>query len=144
MDSWLLTLIAFLPAAAGLALTLVKNEGVTRKAALGVSIAVFLLSVVLWSRLPVEEGFHFAFGADWIPAFGIRYAVGVDGIAAAMVVLTALLMPLAIQASSHQPRGFLIALLFLETGMLGAFIATDLFLFYVFWEAMLIPMYLII
>jgi NADH-quinone oxidoreductase subunit M len=61
-----------------------------------------------------------------------------------MVVLTAFLMPLAMRCSWHQPRGFMIALLFLETGMMGAFCATDLFLFYVFWEAMLIPMYLII
>ena len=144
MDSSLLTLIAFLPAAAGLALALVKNEGVVRKAALGVSLVVFALAAWLWFGLKPVEGMQFAFAADWVPAFGIRYAVGVDGIAAAMVVLTALLMPLAIQASSHQPRGFLIALLFLETGMVGAFIATDLFLFYVFWEAMLSPMYLII
>jgi NADH-quinone oxidoreductase subunit M len=144
MDSSLLTLIAFLPAAAGLALALVKHEGVVRKAALGVSLVVFALAAWLWFGLKPVEGMQFEFFRDWVPAFGIRYAVGVDGIAAAMVVLTALLMPLAIQASSHQPKGFLVALLFLETGMLGAFIATDLFLFYVFWEAMLIPMYLII
>ena len=144
MDSWILTLICFLPAAAGLALTFVKNEGLARKAALSVSIFVFLLSGWLWTAFQPTEAVQFAFKADWIPAFGIQYAVGVDGIAAAMVVLTALLMPLAIQASSHQPKGFLVALLFLETGMIGAFIATDLFLFYVFWEAMLIPMYLII
>jgi NADH-quinone oxidoreductase subunit M len=70
--------------------------------------------------------------------------MGIDGISLAMVALTAFLMPLAIRASWHQPNGFIIALLFLETGMLGAFCALDLFLFYVFWEAMLIPMYLLI
>jgi NADH-quinone oxidoreductase subunit M len=145
MDSWLLTLITFLPAAAGLALAPVKHEGLARKAALGVSLAVLGLSAWLWAAYdPAKAGLQLVQSADWVRVLNIRYAVGVDGIAVAMIALTALLMPLAIQASSKQPKGFLIALLFLETGMLGAFVATDLFLFYVFWEAMLIPMYLII
>src|SRR5947207_8714116 len=70
--------------------------------------------------------------------------MGIDGISCGLVAITAFLMPLAIRASWHQPNGFIIALLFLETGMMGAFCALDLFLFYVFWEAMLIPMYLLI
>ncbi len=145
MDGWLLTLITFLPAAAGLALALVKHEGLVRKAALGVSLAVLGMSIALWAEFdPAKAGLQLGHGVDWIRALNIRYAVGVDGISLAMVVLTALLLPLAIQASSKQPKGFLIALLFLETGMLGAFVAADLFLFYVFWEAMLLPMYLII
>jgi NADH-quinone oxidoreductase subunit M len=70
--------------------------------------------------------------------------MGIDGISLAMIALTAFLMPLAIRASWHQSNGFIVTLLFLETGMMGAFCAIDLFLFYVFWEAMLIPMYLLI
>jgi NADH-quinone oxidoreductase subunit M len=81
--------------------------------------------------------------ARYIP-IPIRYTVGVDGISLAMIALTAFLMPLAIRASWHQSGGFIITLLFLETGMMGAFVALDLFLFYVFWEAMLVPMYLLI
>jgi len=83
----------------------------------------------------------------WMPGFGIDYIVGVDGISLFLVLLTTLLMPIAILASwsvTEKVKEYLIFMLLLETGMLGAFVALDLFLFYVFWEVMLVPMYFLI
>ncbi|MBI2364049.1 MAG: NADH-quinone oxidoreductase subunit M [Deltaproteobacteria bacterium] len=83
----------------------------------------------------------------WMPAFGIEYLIGIDGISLFLVLLTTLLMPLAILASwsvKDRVKEYLIFMLLLETGMLGAFVALDLFLFYVFWEVMLVPMYFLI
>ena len=84
----------------------------------------------------------------WIPAWGIGYRVGIDGISLVMVLLTTFIMPLSVLASwryiTTRERGFYALMLTLLTGMLGVFIALDLFLFYVFWEVMLIPMYFII
>jgi len=83
----------------------------------------------------------------WMPAFGIQYIVGIDGISVFLVLLTTLLMPIAILASwsvQDKVKEYLIFMLLLETGMLGAFVALDLFLFYVFWEVMLVPMYFLI
>ena len=83
----------------------------------------------------------------WMPNFGINYIVGIDGISLFLVLLTTLLMPIAILASwsvQDKVKEYLIFMLLLETGMLGAFVALDLFLFYVFWEVMLVPMYFLI
>jgi len=83
----------------------------------------------------------------WMPAFGIAYIVGIDGISVFLVLLTTLLMPIAILASAsvaERVKEYLVCMLLLETGMLGAFVALDLFLFYVFWEVMLVPMYFLI
>ncbi|HEX2932258.1 MAG TPA: NADH-quinone oxidoreductase subunit M [Candidatus Binatia bacterium] len=83
----------------------------------------------------------------WMPGFGIDYFVGIDGISLFLVLLTTLLMPLAVLASwsvKDKVKEYLIFMLLLETGMLGAFVALDLFLFYVFWEVMLVPMYFLI
>ena len=83
----------------------------------------------------------------WMPAFGIEYIVGIDGISVFLVLLTTLLMPLAILASwpvRDKVKEYLVCMLLLETGMVGAFLALDLVLFYVFWEVMLVPMYFLI
>jgi NADH-quinone oxidoreductase subunit M len=83
----------------------------------------------------------------WMPAFGIEYSVGIDGISLFLVLLTTLLTPLAILASwsvQERVKEYLFFMLTLETGILGAFVALDLFLFYVFWEVMLVPMYFLI
>jgi NADH-quinone oxidoreductase subunit M len=142
MEIPLLTLLIFLPAAAGLALAGLKPERAefARRASLGVSLLTLGLAVFVWVKTDPAGGIQFAERHDWIRALGIRYSLGVDGVSAAMLLLTAFLMPLAIAASWRQPGGFVAALLFLETGMIGAFCALDLFLFYVFWEAMLLPM----
>ena len=83
----------------------------------------------------------------WMPGYGIEYIVGIDGISLFLVLLTTFLMPLAILASwpvKEKVKEYLVFMLLLETGMLGAFVALDLFLFYVFWEVMLVPMYFLI
>ena len=107
----------------------------------------------LWS-IKILSGFDGGSGAmqfleriPWMPSFGIEYIVGIDGISLFLVLLTTLLMPIAILASwsvQDRVKEYLVFMLLLETGMLGAFVALDLFLFYVFWEVMLIPMYFLI
>src|SRR6266581_72009 len=100
---------------------------------------------------PGGPAFQFVEIHQWIPQFGVHYAVGVDGIALVLIVLTAVLMPVVILASWHDVEGakhsvktYFGLLLVMETMMIGVFAATDVFLFYVFFEAMLIPMYFMI
>lgn len=94
-----------------------------------------------------EAGMQFVEKAEWIRAFGASYALGIDGISLFLVVLTAFLTPICVVASwkeGREPKRFMILLLALETAVLGVFLASDLLLFYVFWEAMLVPMYFLI
>lgn len=91
--------------------------------------------------------FQFGLKIPWIPSFGIDYSMGVDGISLFLVLLTTLLSPLAILASwsiQERVKEYFIFMLLLETGMIGVFVSLDLFLFYVFWEVMLVPMYFLI
>jgi NADH-quinone oxidoreductase subunit M len=117
--------------------------------ALVASVVVFIVSCFVWTGFdPDVAGFQMVEKAAWIPSFGISYQMGVDGISLLLVLLTTLLVPVVILASwtsiTERVKGFHISMLVLTTGMLGAFVALDLFLFYVFWELMLIPMYFII
>jgi NADH-quinone oxidoreductase subunit M len=94
-----------------------------------------------------QSGFQFAIDVPWIPSVGIRYQMGVDGISVFLILLATLLTPLAVLASwsiSDRAKEYFIFMLMLETGMIGVFAALDLFLFYLFWEVMLIPMYFLI
>ena len=153
MDSlpWLSILI-WLPVAGAAALVFVRSETAIRGVALGCSLAGLLIAAGLSAAFDPTAGaaMQFAESASWISAGGldIRYALGMDGIALSMVALTALLTPPVILASwrsvGDRVRGFHASLLLLEAAMFGVFLARDLFLFYVFWEAMLIPMLLII
>jgi NADH-quinone oxidoreductase subunit M len=109
----------------------------------------FAISVPLWWAFdPGTTAMQFEQLRPWIPAWGISYRIGIDGISLFMVLLTTFTMPLAVLGSfnyiKERERGFYALLLVLTTGMLGVFVALDLFLFYVFWEIMLIPMYFII
>jgi NADH-quinone oxidoreductase subunit M len=147
----LLTVVVFLPTAAALLLLLVPESRAraAKLLALSASVLELLLSLLLWVRFdPGSGAFQFEESADWIPALGISYAVGVDGISLLLVLLTTLLTPVSLLYSlSHvekSVRAFSIAFLVLETGMLGSLVALDLALFYVFWEVMLVPMYFII
>jgi NADH-quinone oxidoreductase subunit M len=147
----ILTLITFLPAA-GAALLLVlprRSEGLDRAVALLTALVTFALSLPLWWRFdPSASGMQFVESAIWIPRWDIGYRLGIDGLSLALVLLTTFLTPLALLSTRHaitdRVREFLFAMLLLETGMLGVFVATDLFLFYIFWEVMLVPMLLII
>jgi len=145
----LLSLIVFLPVASVPLLMLVRGDTAVRWAALVVTVADLLLAT--WLLLAFDASTHamqFRESVDWIPALGIAYAVGVDGISVLFVFLTALLGWICVLASwaaiDRKVKSFMISLLVMQTLMLGVFCALDLFLFYVFWEAMLVPMYVII
>jgi len=147
----LLTTITFLPVVGALAVACVprRAEAAVKQATLGASLATFAVSLGLWARFdPASADYQFAELRRWMPTLGVSYHLGVDGISVLLVLLTTFLMPLAVLASWNSVetrwKEFGITMLLLETGMLGVFLALDLFLFYVFWEAMLVPMYLII
>ncbi len=146
----LLSLITFLPAvgAAGLLVLPRKRQDLIRGAALGVSVLTFLLSLKLFTDFQVGVGqMQFVEEMAWIPSFGIRYKLGIDGISLFLVLLTTFLTAIAIGASTgvvHRIKEYMVAMLLLETGMIGVFVALDLVLFYVFWEATLLPMYFLI
>src|SRR4051812_42267483 len=109
----------------------------------------FIVSLGLWWTLdPKSIGWSSYVDAPWIPSWGIRFTVGIDGIAAMMVLLTTFIMLLAVLGGwtsiRRRTHSYYALLLILTTGMLGVFLALDLFLFYVMWEVMLIPMYFIV
>jgi len=149
----ILSSLIALPIAGALLLLFVRDadnkETVVRQIALVISLLVFAETLLLWSQFnPASADFQFVERHAWIPRFGISYAIGVDGISLLLVVLTGFLTPIAL-ASSWQSvhkkiRTFCMFLLFLESAMIGVFVSIDLFLFYVFWDAMLIPMYFLI
>src|SRR6185436_13191721 len=153
MNFPILTSLLALPVLGAFALLLFKddeqNAGKVRGAALAVSVLVFLETLLLWAGFnPASADFQFVERHPWIPAFGISYFVGVDGISLLLLVLTGFLTPLALLGSwesvHKKTKAFCICVLLLESAMIGVFVALDLFLFYVFWDAMLIPMYLLI
>jgi len=147
-----LSILIWLPVAGAIALIFVPGESAVRRASLGVSLAAATIGLMLAFAFDPAAGaaMQFSESFSWISAAGldIRYSLGMDGIALSMVALTALLTPLVILASwksvNDRVRGFHASLLLLEAAMFGVFLARDLFLFYVFWEAMLLPMLLII
>lgn len=146
----LLTCLIVLPLAGAALLTVLpRDEERTRWVAFVVAMLDAGLAAVLLAGFRASgAGAQFAESAEWIPAFGIRYAVGVDGLSLFMIVLTAGLTPLAMLASwasvRTKEKEFYVALLLMEASMIGVFAALDLFLFYVFWEMMLVPMALLI
>src|SRR5215467_11326532 len=125
-----------------------RRAAILFSAAFAVSAAAFVLSLVIFARFdPSVGGMQSVERAAWIPAYGIEYIVGVDGLSLFLVLLTALMVPIAILASwtvHDKVKEYLFFMLLLETGMLGTLVALDLFLFYVFWELMLVPMYFLI
>ncbi|MGQ0703838.1 MAG: NADH-quinone oxidoreductase subunit M [Gemmatimonadales bacterium] len=147
-SDWILHALIVLPLA-GVLPVLLASPSTARRIALAVTVAEFLVSAGLWWALDTEPGtLQLAASIPWVPAWGISYAVAIDGISLVMVLLTTFLMPLCVVGSwnyiTQRERGYYAMLLVLLAGMIGVFIATDLFLFYVFWEVMLIPMYFII
>jgi NADH-quinone oxidoreductase subunit M len=109
----------------------------------------FIVSAGLWwSFNPSDTGWQASIDTAWIPTWGVRFTLGVDGIALMMVLLTTFIMPLSVLGSwtsiRTKVRSYYALLLILTTGMIGVFLARDLFLFYVMWEVMLVPMYFII
>lgn len=154
-----LTIVTFAPLLGAFALMFVpaQQKGVHRNTALFVSLGTFVMSLAILfgfdAATPAVAGAPFTFQmvegpVPWVDAVGISYMLGIDGISLWLVILTTFLMPIAIFATyddvNKHVKEYMICLLFLETGMIGALVSLDVFLFYVFWEMMLIPMYLII
>jgi NADH-quinone oxidoreductase subunit M len=150
VDTYLLSWVIFLPAIGALGMLLLPG-GANRGAkllALGATLLDFLLSLRLLGASFGDAGFRFAERAAWVPELGVWYSLGVDGISLWLVLLTTFLGPLVVvstwRAADHRVREFMAYLLLLQSAMIGTFCARDMILFYVFWEAMLIPMALII
>lgn len=161
-NSWILPALLIIPSIGAL---IVWVHGATLRGVTGEALAAaentarvitfatllveFLVSIGLWWSLDASfGGWQATFDAPWIPAWGTTFALGIDGLSLMMVLLTTLLMPLAILGGwtsvNRKVHAYHVLMLLLTVGMLGAFVARDLFLFYVMWEVMLIPMYFII
>jgi NADH-quinone oxidoreductase subunit M len=150
----LLTLSWVVPLAAAILLLLIPNadgrrDGAVKAIALGLSLVAFAVTLAIWWSFDATQAdFQLVERVPWIPAFGIDYYIGVDGISLLLIVLTGFLTPIAILSSwesvDRKVKEFCVFILALEAAMIGVFISLDLFLFYVFWDAMLIPMYFLI
>ncbi len=143
-----LTVLIFLPLIGAAAVFVVKDASV-RLTALSVTVADLLISLPLWWLFDAASGeMQFLESAAWIPSLSINYRLGLDGISLPLILMTTILMPLCVMISWNaietRLRSFMAVLLIMEGAMIGVFAALDFVLFYVFWEAMLIPMYLLI
>ena len=150
----LLSLLTWLPLAGVIIIMSIRGDeqvvaSNARWTALWTTLIVFVMSLVLWFRFdPSQAGFQFSEELPWLPEYGLGYRMGVDGISVLFVLLSTLLTPICILASwesiKSRVREYMIAFLILETMMVGMFCATDFLVFYMFFEGVLIPMYLII
>ena len=151
MDQHLLSIILLTPLA-GLAVLLFipgKSKDLIRVWANLVGFAGFLISLPLVSRFQLgHPGYQFEERAEWIPALGANYHIGIDGISLLLIMLTTLMGFIAILCSwnaiQDRVKEYYAMFLLLQTGMIGVFLSLDFFLFYVFWELVLVPMYFII
>ena len=152
----MLSLIVFLPLVGAMLVLLAGGRGdrpdrepLVRNVALASSLLTFAATLVLWWRFdPASADYQFVEKHAWMPMFGIQYLIGVDGISLFLIVLTGFLTPLALLSSwesvHKNVKLFSFFMLALETAMLGVFVSIDLFLFYIFWDFVLIPMYFLI
>jgi NADH-quinone oxidoreductase subunit M len=147
-NGWVLHALLAIPTVGALIVAALSKEA-AKKTALAVTVVELVVSLGLWWSVNTSTGTMELLQAyKWIPQWGIAYAVGIDGISMMMVLLTTILMPLCVLGSfnhiTEREPAYYSLLLVLTTGMIGVFIAVDMFLFYVFWEVMLIPMYFLI
>jgi NADH-quinone oxidoreductase subunit M len=145
----ILSTLIFLPLAGAFALLPLKSDEASRYVSLVVTTVTALLSLKLvFGFDPGSPAFQFGETHAWIPILNINYTVGVDGISILLLLMTTLIMPFCVLASwsyiTVRVKPFMICLLVMETAMVGVFVALDFVLFYILWEAMLIPMYLLI
>jgi len=154
----ILTILIFLPLVGSVLVLFCNTKRSMRWTALGTTLAAFLVSIIALFMFDFSKGEGYAYESDggniqlvqavkWIPAFNIEYRVGVDGLSLPLVLLTTFITVLACVASwniDKSVKGYMSLFLLLETGMLGTFIALDFFLFYVFFEISLLPMYFLI
>lgn len=151
MENQILTVVTFFPLV-GVVLMLIipgTRHDLLKAIALLIALGTFLFSIWMYAIFdPIANGMQFEIDIPWISGFGIHYHMGIDGISLLLILLTTILSVIVILSSwraiTKGIKGYYIMMLLLETGMLGVFVSLDLFLFYVFWEAMLIPMYFII
>ena len=153
-DLPLLSLVIFLPIVGALFILLIRGDAEVvarnaRNVALWTSLITFALSLLLWTGFDTStSAFQFVERYEWIPSYRISYHIGIDGISLFFVLLSTLLTPLCVMASwrsiTKRVKEYMIAFMVLETAMVGVFAALDFVLFYLFFEAMLIPMFLII
>lgn len=146
-----LSLITLIPILGALFLLVVPSgfEGAHKRLAFVISLVPLVLCLPLLMLFPYgESGFHLTAQSEWVPALGISFHIGVDGMSLILVVLTTLLTSISILASfeyiKKSEQLFYAFMLMLETGMIGTFVSLDMFLFFLFWELMLVPMYFII
>ena len=152
-NAWL-TSLGLLPLLGALLVSVLpeKNILLIKRVALGTTLVVAATAIVMATHFQRDNvNFQFVESHSWIPSLGVNYAVGVDGIALVLILLSVLLAPIVVLAGWNEAVGgrwsvktFYILLLVLETMMIGVFASTDVFLFYVFFEAMLIPVYFLI
>jgi len=145
---WALHVILWLPLV-GMAIVMLGPVERAKDLAFGVAVLQFILSIPLWFAFnAASSAFQFSTAVPWIESWGIYYRVGIDGISVLLVLLATFLMPLAILGSYRyiqaRQRTFYGMMLLLQVGIIGVFVSLDLFLFFVFWELMLVPMYFII
>ncbi len=151
MSGHLLSGVIFLPLL-GVAAMVVGGREIgdmtARWLTLFVTIVTFVVSLAMFARFePAEPGFQLVERASWVPSVGLQYLVGVDGISLWLVLLTTFLFPVSVLASwtiTEHVRRYMIAMLVLETAVVGSFLALDLIVFFIFFEALLVPMYLLI
>src|SRR5688572_15226534 len=159
LKHWLLTILIFLPTAGALVVLFMRTRDGVRWVTLGTTLATFVLSMLLFvtyrwddklSGYKYEESggvVQMVQHARWIPAFNIEYRVGIDGLSLPLVILSTFICVLACIASwniDKMTKGYMALFLFLETGIMGVFLSLDFFLFYVFFEISLLPMYFLI
>src|SRR5436853_1936030 len=158
LKHWLLTILIFLPMAGSIVVLFMRTCDGVRWAALGTTLLTFVLSLLLLVSYKWNDGKGYAYEenggvvqmvqhAHWIPAFNIEYRVGIDGLSLPLVILSTFICLLACIASwniEKMLKGYMALFLFLEGGILGVFLSLDFFLFYVFFELSLLPMYFLI
>ena len=158
-NSWVLPALLLIPLVGAVLILILPSRaeppggGVENPAIRQVAFWLFMIEFVVslglwWSYNPADSGWQASIDMAWIPTWGVRFTLGIDGIALMMVLLTTFIMPLAVLGSwtsiRTKVRSYYALLLILTSGMLGVFLSRDLFLFYVMWEVMLVPMYFII
>ena len=148
----LLVALLVLPLLGGIVVALLRDDRVAKLVALAVSLVELALVIPTWlAYQPSGDRLQLVTSVDWIPEFGVRFALGIDGIALVMIALIGLLVPIVIGGSwadklpaDRSAAGFYALILVMQAGMVGVFAATDVFLFYVFFEAVLVPMYFLV
>lgn len=145
----ILSVLIFLPLAGVLILPLLRNDWLAKAWTLAVTLLTMVLSLPLYAAFDFSTAkYQFCEDAPWITSLNVHYSLGIDGISLLLVLLTTVLMPLCVlcswRAIGTRLREFMICILVMESAMLGVFMALDFVLFYIFWEAMLIPMFLLI